>query len=144
MLVFFWHCQGNTKGGLMNYKEMRKNYSQALSKLEKYDGKFIKKLGQKSIQEINEARQRHDLLMQDIEDAQGKKIDLSGLREQIEACEKCIDIQDKLESCPSFQEVLDAKKVLNEKIKNLESEYGKLAMQDAVRCRAINWHICHY
>ena len=82
----------------------RKELQQVLNKIEAFDGKFIKKLGEKSAQAIRDAVKNVDILPQDIQSGDGKKIDLSGLRDTISRLEENEHKIDVLESCPALEE----------------------------------------
>lgn len=95
---------------MTDYKETRKVLAKLLNKLEPYDGKLIRKLGEESLSNIRQAASEADgyFLPQDIQTPHGKLIDLSGLRESLEQVEKKIFERDSLESCPALEEYREA------------------------------------
>ena len=127
-----------------DHHENRKRYAAALNSLEKYDGKYAKKLGEKSIQNIQEAVEKCNLTSQHVQTYDGKKIDLSILRRDLEHAETMIYLQDKLESCPALEEVIQAKARLDKAIKQLREEYGQTADTDLRRTGITNWTINHF
>jgi len=96
-------------------KKQRIELATALRGLEKYDGSFVKKLGEKSKEAIRAITNK-------IPDAPWgqylhaginyKKINLNGLREEIKRLEDIIHDTDTLESCPALAEYNEALEAL--------------------------------
>ena len=106
----------------LSLEQQLSRYQTAMDALKKYDNKYIKKLGDKSQEDIKTIMEDAEIILpQDIiaYSRTSRFINCGGLRVKIEQCQKDITLLNKLDAIPEYQILKNAQHDFDKATKNL-------------------------